>query len=167
MTEHSPIWRNTVCTGCPAACRYRDLRGSGVTFVETYDALLQESRRRAAAGDYSYRVTRAKILGRMHEDKRATWEHQVTVCPERTSFDAPLWAPVDDIRRPQEQRLPLRLEALLVAIGDGPVSVADAQALLGGVTRAAAYKVLARLVRKGLLLHDGRDRYLALGTAPF
>lgn len=161
-----PFWRNVICKGCPIGCRYRDLRGSGITFVEIYEVVLKRSREEAATGNYKLRTNRSRILGQMHEQKLRIWEHTVTNCPERIDGN-PLWDAVDDIRRPRVKKLPLRIESLLVAMGDEPTSVADAAEMLL-CSRGAAHKTLSRLAKARLVLKLGHDQYQVPGSeVPF
>ena len=70
------------------------MRGIAPTWAEAYE--IRRARRRVAEaeGDYGRdRVTRANILGTMHEVKRAYWLEFIKFpsreggCPERVNFD--------------------------------------------------------------------------------
>lgn len=72
-------WRKTTCEYCGA--RYEHFRPEQtVSWNDAYEELLRESRDHAARGDYSKRVTRRRILGRMFENKQMWWKLHLEEC---------------------------------------------------------------------------------------
>jgi hypothetical protein len=103
--------RRQVCEGCWRECRYADFRDSVPTkrkrgahgaaverreFLQVADDKAREVTQNISDG-VGDRLTKAKILGKMHEEKQAQWERETTECFYRgqqlpdTTEDALIW----------------------------------------------------------------------------
>jgi hypothetical protein len=166
---HAPVWRNTVCTGCKERCRYRDLKGTSVSWQDAYMARYRASKDAAEAGDYSKRVSRGNILGMMHEVKREYWLNLVSTCPGRVlHFEGPY----DEVLGAGEARLPYhpvkgtRRQRAFLDQMVGVFTLVDAREVMPALSAEGVQKFVYRLIGRELVERVSHGHYRATHLNP-